>query len=206
MIETTLGLIRHGETRWNREKRIQGQKDSPLTQTGRAQARAWSYRLAVQSWDCLLSSDIKRSVETAKQINRVLNLPLETEPGLREQDWGRWVGHTVLQLRQEMPDELAAQERAGWDFCPPGGERREDVWRRCRKSLTAAAGRRPGGRILVVCHSGVIKAVIYKLCHRGFLPSEPPLIAPLQLHLLRCQGGVLALGRVNGVALEGKGR
>lgn len=202
---TTLGLIRHGETRWNREKRIQGQKDSPLTQTGRSQARVWGCRLAAHSWDCLLSSDLKRSVETAEQINRVLNLPLETEPGLREQDWGQWTGRTVLQLRREMPDELAAQEQAGWDFRPPGGERRKDVWRRSRKALTAAANRRPGGRILVVCHSGVIKAVIYKLFCRAFLPSEPPLIAPLHLHLLRCQEGVLTLDRVNGFALEENG-
>jgi len=204
MIETTLGMIRHAETRWNREKRIQGQTDSPLTRTGRSQASAWGRRLADQHWDCLLSSDLERSVDTAGQINAVLKLPLETEPGLREQDWGSWTGQTVLQLRQEMPGELAVQEQAGWNFCPPGGERREDVWHRTRQALVTAGGRWPGGRILVGCHAGVIKALIYRLCRRAFLPSEPPLIAPFHLHLLRCKGEALVLDTVNALALEPK--
>ena len=202
MEETILGLIRHAETRWNREKRIQGQTDSPLTRTGRSQVRRWGRRLADQPWDGLLSSDLERSIETARQLNRYLHLPLETEPGLREQDWGAWTGRTVLQLRQETPAALAAQEQAGWDFCPPGGECRRDVWQRSRKALAAAARQRPGGRILVVCHAGVIKAVLYRLCGRAFLPSEPPLIQPFRLHLLRCTGDDLTLDRINAMALD----
>ena len=118
---TTFGVIRHAQTEWNRERRIQGWSDSPLTLEGERQAEGWGAHLQTMPWTLVLASDIGRALATARIVNRRLGLPLLTDHRLRELDWGQWTGKTVRQLRGEVPDIVAAQERAGWDFQAPGG-------------------------------------------------------------------------------------
>jgi len=198
---TRFGLIRHGETGWNRQKVIQGRTETRLNPTGRAQARLWAVRLAEFPWDRILASDLLRARETAGVINQELKLALHPESGIREQDWGTWTGSTVKELRAAQGDRVAAQESAGWDFRPPEGESRRDVLQRSSRALLAAAQRWPGNRILVVTHSGVLKCLIYHLTGRRFLPDEPPLIRPYHLHWLQITSDGLALDRVNALAL-----
>jgi probable phosphoglycerate mutase len=199
---TRFGLIRHAPTCWNQEKRIQGHGDSPLTDEGKVQAAHWGRILEPFSWNRILSSDTGRALETAERINRVLNLPLTTDGRLREQDWGRWVGKTIAQIKSEAPQELAGQIRAGWDFRPPGGEDRQHVLKRsCRALMEAAAGW-PGDNILVVTHEGVIKGILYHLCGRKFLPSEPPILKSYRLHRVACDTHGLKLEEMNAVELD----
>ena len=115
------GLVRHAQTIWNREKKIQGQSDSPLTSDGKIQALRWGGLLKQFSWNRILASDIGRAMETAKIINQALKLSLQTDSRLREQDWGEWTGKTISQLKIDTPRELDTQVGAGWAFCPPGG-------------------------------------------------------------------------------------
>ncbi|MCU0559309.1 MAG: histidine phosphatase family protein [Desulfobacterales bacterium] len=157
------GVIRHAETVWNSEKRIQGQQDSPLTSRGELQAKRWGTALQAFPWNRILSSDSGRAVATAQRINAHLRLPLTLEPRLRELDWGRWTAKTIAQLRAEEADLVAAQERAGWDFQPPGGESRRSQLRRCRRALLDAAAAWPGATILVVAHGGVIRSLVHGL-------------------------------------------
>jgi len=77
--KSSFGLVRHAETVWNREKRIQGQKDSPLTVEGQKFAGLWGRQLAAEPWSRILSSDTGRALETAEWINRSLRLPLATD-------------------------------------------------------------------------------------------------------------------------------
>ena len=201
---TRFGLVRHAQTIWNREKKIQGQSDSPLTPDGKNQALHWGRLLPQVSWNRILASDIGRAMETAKIINQALNLSLQMDSGLREQDWGQWTGKTISQLKTDSPRELEEQVRAGWDFCPPGGEGRRSVLDRSRQTLRDAAEKWPGDDILVVTHEGVVKSVIYHLCGRKYLPGEPAIIKPYQLHWLVFDRKRLRLEKLNALAMEPK--
>jgi broad specificity phosphatase PhoE len=200
--KTRFGLMRHAQTKWNRDKKIQGHQDSPLTADGEKQAQQWGTLLEQYSWDRIFASDIGRALETAKRVNAVLKVPLTADPRLREQDWGMWVGKTIAQVKAEQPLELAEQIRAGWDFCPPGGEDRKSVLARSQKALQEAWGRWPGENILVVTHEGVIKSLVYHLSGRKFLPSEPPLLKSYRLHRLVYDGDGIGLEKINALALN----
>jgi probable phosphoglycerate mutase len=202
---TRFGLMRHAQTAWNAEKRIQGQQDTELTTVGQQQAESWGRLLAGFHWNSILCSDLNRARATANIINAFLKLPLSFDHRLREQDWGQWVGKTVKQLRREEPQLLAEAENAGWKFRPPEGEDRIDVWERSSQALVQAAGQRTGDTILVVCHGGVIKCLLYKLYGRRFQPTEPRLIKSYHLHWLVCDGNGLQVEEINAVRFDGEG-
>ena len=196
------GLIRHAQTVWNREKKIQGQSDSPLTADGARQASSWGRRLLQFPWDRILASDTGRALTTAERINAFLKIPLETDPRLREQDWGQWVSKTIPQIQTEAAQVLEEQINAGWNFCPPGGESRESVLKRSQEALIEAADRFPGDNLLVVTHEGVVKGLIYHLCGRKFLPTEPRLLQSYRLHWLVFDRGGLQIEKVNALKLD----
>ena len=195
------GLIRHAQTIWNREKKIQGHNDSPLTADGERQASNWGQILLRYSWDRMLASDADRALATVEKINAFLKIPIEIDSRLREQDWGHWVGKTVAQIQTESAELLDEQTSAGWDFCPPGGEDRKSVLARSRGALEDAFNRWPGENILVVTHEGVIKCLLYYLSGRKFLPSEPPFLKSYHLHVLAQDRDGLRLEAVNALAL-----
>ena len=85
---TRFGLIRHAATRWNRQRRIQGQKDSALTRDGELSAARWGRMLRQLPWHRILASDTGRAVKTAELVNGTLNLPMETDPRLRGAELG----------------------------------------------------------------------------------------------------------------------
>ncbi len=198
---TRFGLLRHSLTEWNREKRIQGQTDTPLSLPGERQARQWGESLKAFPWNRILVSDARRALDTAALINESLEVPIHCDPRLREQDWGEWTGKTVTQLKREAPLLLAEQEQAGWNFCPPRGEARHTVRDRSLKAIAAAWEKWGGERILVVTHEGVIKCLLYDLCGRRFLPEEPELIPPRSLHWLIHDRRCLRIDQLNALAL-----
>jgi probable phosphoglycerate mutase len=191
---TRFGLMRHAETEWNREKRIQGQKDSPLTSEGRRQARQWGRALSRYSLDHLVTSDLGRATLTANLINQELGLASTVESRLREQDWGEWSGLKVSDLDT---DEIRAQERMGWHFRPPSGESRLEVLERSRQALASIARRLRGERVVVVAHGGVIRCLLYRLFARRYVPEEQPFIKPYRLHWVYYDGAGFHLERLN---------
>ncbi len=199
---TRFGLVRHAENIWNREKRIQGQSDSALTDKGKQDADNWGRRLSRFSWDRILMSDSGRALETAARINNHLQVPIESDPRLREQDWGRWTGRRITQIETEVSSLLQEEQMRGWKFCPPGGEDRLGVWHRSHGALIEAANRWRGDTILIVSHEGVIKSLIYHLAGRRFLPDEPALIKSYNLHWLIFSNNVLRIEAVNALALR----
>ena len=192
---TYFALMRHAETTWNREKRIQGQQDAPLTSNGREQAMSWGCALARHRLDYMLSSDLGRATHTATLINHSLLLPCSLEPRLREQDWGSWSGSKLSDLLNT--NELKAQVKLGWDFRPSKGESRLEVLHRSRQALLDIAQQMKGNRILVITHGGVIRCLLYRLCDRKFIPDEPPLIKPYRLHWLSCNNENFQVHRLN---------
>lgn len=201
---TRFGLIRHAATLWNDQKRIQGQLDSPLSPAGQLQAKNWGGKLKDMPWQRIITSDLGRARETTALINTTLCLPVIVEPRLREQDWGSWSGCTLARLRQKNHDLLQRQIRAGWDFRPPAGESRQEVLHRCLQTLRRIGATCPGEHILIVCHEGVIKCLLYHLLNRRFLPEEAKVIQGFHLHLLELQGEKLYLAQMNLLALQGR--
>lgn len=199
---TRFGLIRHAQTVWNQEKRIQGQNDSPLSEQGQRQAAAWGHDLKRFSWSRILASDSGRALATAESINASLKVPLSIDSRLKEQDWGRWAAKTVRQLEAEAPQMLDQQIKAGWDFCPPGGESRYRVLNRCQAALQEAAERYAGQILLVVTHEGVVKALIYHLYGRKFLAGEPAILKSYQLHWLVYRNSGLQIEKINALKLS----
>jgi len=192
---TRFALLRHAETEWNREKRIQGQQDAPLTSKGRQQAERWGLALARYELDHMITSDLGRAKLTGILINLNLDLPHSEEPRLREQDWGCWAGLNFRDLLKVK--ELKAQERMGWYFRPLEGESRLEVFERSSQALVDAAKSFTGKRVLVVTHGGVIKCLLYRFFHRDFLPEEPPLLEPYRLHWLSYDGRGFQIDRLN---------
>jgi broad specificity phosphatase PhoE len=198
---TRFGLVRHAETLWNREHRIQGHRDSALTAKGKKDADSWGRQLSRFSWDLMLMSDSGRAAETAGIINKHVQAPVDCDPRLREQDWGRWTGQMMTQVEIEAARRLQTQPEAGWQFCPPGGEDRLSVWHRSHQALTEAAVRRRGDTIMVVTHEGVIKSLAYHLSGRNFLPDEPELLKPYHLHWLVYTGRDIQIEKLNALKL-----
>ena len=196
---TRFGLLRHMETEWNKQKRIQGHSDSPLTAEGKASANQWGSILKTLPINRILTSDLGRVIETAQTINRHLKLPIIEEMRLREQYWGQWEGLSIPEI--ENTEEFIKGKSSGWDFRPLDGESRQEVWQRSHEALIQAADTWSGDTVLVVTHEGVIRCLIYRLCGRKLLPSESPLIKSMHLHWLVCQDGRLKIEEINAIQL-----
>ncbi|KAF0233669.1 MAG: putative phosphoglycerate [Desulfovibrionaceae bacterium] len=188
---TLLALIRHARTEWNAAGRIQGHEDSPLTPDGLEAARSWAGTLAPFNFSALYSSPLGRAMHTATVVGGPLGLDPVPVPDLREQAFGEWTGRTVAELRAQ--GLLAPQEALGWAFTPPGGEDRRAVLERAWNCLMDIAARHVGQSVLAVTHEGVLRALLYALKGRDYLPSEPKILAPRALHILRAQDGCLRI-------------
>ena len=199
---TRFGLMRHAPTVWNLQKRIQGIEDTDLTDDGRDLAKRWGRRLAGYTWDRILTSDLGRARQTAHLVNAALGVPILAVPEFREMDWGLWTGMTLKAVKSVYGDQLAELEKDGWQFRPPEGESRYAVWQRARAGLLKAAAAWPGQTILVVAHEGVIKALVYGLRRRAYLPTETPILKSGFLHWLESCQGTLSLKSLNALALN----
>lgn len=141
---TTLLLVRHGETDWNADGRLQGHTDRPLSDYGRRQARQLASELEAEELEAIYSSDLARARETADIVGEQLGLPVELEPDLREKDWGNWEG-------------LSLVERDRVEFV---GESTEAHQERTLRALRRIAEGHPGdSRVLVVTHGGSMRRV-----------------------------------------------
>lgn len=191
------GLLRHGETEWNTKKRIQGLNNSPLTAKGISQTKEWAKTLQQWEWDQIYASDLGRVKQTTEILNQSLQLPTFFDKRLREQNWGDWEGLTIPALKRDYKEELTKRVALGWEFSAPGGETRSSVLERVYKSLQSISQNHPGKRTLIVCHQGVIKALLYHLSNRQFLPEEDPLIQHNNFHIISCTQNNFNIERLN---------
>lgn len=155
---TELVLVRHGETAWNHDRRLQGQTDVELSERGREQARRLAARLAPERFVAAYASDLKRAWETATIALVAHDVPLVAEPALREVHLGDWQGRTIAELRESAPGELARVWGDPVDQAPRGGESRGQLRERVVAGILAIADRHPDGQVLVVGHGGALRA------------------------------------------------
>ncbi len=194
---TAFGLLRHGKTEWNSVKKIQGSADSPLTQEGIENTKAWIPILKKFNWDRILASDLGRVKQTVEIINSGLKLPVVFDKRLQEQSWGEWEGLTIPYIKEYLCAELEKRVAMGWDFSAPGGESRIQVKSRVFEILREATEKWPGQRILTICHQGIIKCTLYSMVNREFVPGEDPLLKLNCLHIIKNQTGDFEVDQLN---------
>jgi len=159
MGETTLIVIRHGETPWNREKRMQGTTDTPLSDIGQAQARAVGRRLAGRGFAALYTSDLARARDTARAIAEHTGRDFVTDPRLQERRFGIFEGLTAGEIEKRFPEEHARFVSRDPDYEVPGGECARRFSERCLGCLSEIAGRHRGEEIVVVTHGLVLDSL-----------------------------------------------
>lgn len=159
-------LARHGETADNRDRRFQGQKDVPLNDTGREQARALAEAARGEGLVALYTSPLSRARETAEIVGAELGLEPRPDDRLKEVDVGDWEGRLKDDIAREDPDGWAAFGRGGEEWRFPGGESLPQQQKRVIAALVdiTQAGDLPA---LVVCHRGVIRAALAHTHIRG---------------------------------------
>ena len=156
---TQLWLVRHGETEWNRDGRVQGHLDVPLSERGIEQARTLARWLAEEPIAAVYTSDLQRARHTAEIIAGG-RLPLHVEARFREAAFGEFQGLTGAEAEARFPGAYAAWRRDAVRNRPPGGETLEDLLARCVAAAGEILPRHQGQTIVVVAHGGPIRATV----------------------------------------------
>jgi len=144
-------LLRHGQTPMSVQKRYSGRTDAPLTDTGIRQAAAAAKRLALAGIDAIVTSPRQRAVRTAEEVAAATGIPVLTDDGFRETDFGAWEGLTFREVRERWPSELTTW-LADPSVAPPGGESFTDVSERVTAALHRVLAGRPRQTVLIVSH------------------------------------------------------
>jgi len=185
-------MVRHGQTDWNAESRLQGQKDIPLNETGRRQATENGATLArmlrrdASAFD-FVSSPLGRTRETMERLRQAMDLdPLEyrVDERLKEVSFGSWEGFTLPELKLQTPERIAARRLAKWDFIPPGADAESYEILSWRVGAWLKDVSKP---TICVSHGGVIRA-LFKLLGK-MEPDEAAAAAIPQDRILRVVDG-----------------
>lgn len=162
MHATRIVAIRHGETAWNVDTRIQGHLDIALNDTGQWQARQVAKALAAEPLTAIYSSDLQRAHATAHAIAQASGAPLVPEPGLRERSFGTLEGRTFAEIETELPEQARRWRQRDPHFAPEGGETLVQLRERIAATTHRLAAQHSGGLIVLVAHGGVLD-VLYRL-------------------------------------------
>ena len=191
---TLLGMIRHGRTAWNEEGRLTGRADISLTDQG--QAALAGVRppkiLDGANWHV---SPLRRGQETARIIG-CRNIDFRTDERLIEMDFGTYEGRTLIELRDDPAENMAANENSGLDFQPPDGESPRMVQLRLRPFLEELG--KGGGRHIAVAHKSIIRAVFAEAYNWDMMGRPPVKLYWDRVHLFSIDNLCrLSPGRMN---------
>jgi 2,3-bisphosphoglycerate-dependent phosphoglycerate mutase len=193
-------LVRHGQSTWNREHRIQGQLDPPLSEEGRRQAARLAERFAGRRFAGLYASDLKRAFETAEVLGAINGLAPQPRERLREVFLGDWEGLRTDEIAQRFPDAWAGWvEEPDWDVVP-GGEGAAAFDARVSAELDEIVARHAHGDVLVVTHGGVIQVALHRVVGRASRGLFPFKIQNASISMLEKRDGRTVIAGVNDVA------
>jgi broad specificity phosphatase PhoE len=183
-------LARHGETDWNKERRIQGgSSNPPLNERGREQAENLALRLKQDKIQAIYSSPLQRCLDTAKTIAHYHQLEVKTEPSLREIEAGELEGITLAELGKRFSELLTINTTDGEFPKVPGGESLPEVQQRGWSTVQRLSEKHPDGAMVLVSHYFVILSIICSVL--GLSLS--------QIYRLR-----LSIGSISIINLDGK--
>lgn len=186
---TTLILIRHGETAWNRDKRIQGHLDIPLSEVGLAQAARLARRFQRARTagggriDVLYSSDLSRAAQTAAPLGDVCGLPVVQTKHLRERSYGAFEGLTADEIHAAYPESYVRWQSRDIHYAMPDGESLSGFYRRIVEGVQQLVDRHVGAHIACVAHGGVLDC-LYRWA--AGLPLDAPRTYPLLNASINC--------------------
>ena len=191
--------MRHGESIWNAERRVQGQLDPPLSAEGRRQAGQLARRLAGRQLAGFYTSDLERAKETARVIGEAVGLAPEPMPGLREIYLGEWEGLRTDELAARFPSAWKRWVREpDWDLVP-GAEGAAAFELRVGEAVAAIFERHPQGEVLVVTHGGVIQVALHEAIGRTSRGLFVFKIQNTSISILERRHGRLTVGGVNDI-------
>jgi 2,3-bisphosphoglycerate-dependent phosphoglycerate mutase len=163
MASARLFLVRHGETVWNLEGRMQGHLDSPLTERGIAQAHRLALRLVAARPVALYASDLGRTLATAAPIAQACGVRIDTDPALRERHLGVFQGLTQGEIEAQHPDVWRRYRSEGPDYVVPDGESARQRFERSREALARIAAAHTGESVVIVAHAGTLDSA-FRAC------------------------------------------
>ena len=167
---TRVLAIRHGETDWNVERRIQGQLDVPLNATGRWQVDRLALAVADEGLAAVYASDLLRAFETAQAVARGSGRRIVTDVGLRERGFGAFEGLSYAEISQRWPEQSERWRRRDPEFGAPGGETLNQFYARSVSTAARLAALHPGQTIALVSHGGVMDC-LYRAASRVALDA-----------------------------------
>jgi 2,3-bisphosphoglycerate-dependent phosphoglycerate mutase len=194
---TNILLIRHGETAWNAERRLQGHLDIALNREGERQAELLAAALSHEPVDAIVASDLLRARQTAQALSRPRRLPVQLDRALRERCYGGFEGLLYSEIAQRFPNEFAAWQGRDVDAVLPAGVNQGETFRQFHSRVTGAVLRwakaHPGRTLALVAHGGVLECA-----YRAALgmPLETPRdfkVLNASINRFVVEGGVLKL-------------
>jgi len=165
---TRLCIVRHGETDWNVERRIQGHTDIPLNATGRAQALAMAFNAAHHRFQAVYSSDLSRAMETARALAEREDHTVRPEPRFRERHYGLFQGMTAVEAQARYPEAHARYIARDPDYDFETGEDMHAFAARIFDGFRWIARHHEDQTVLVACHSGVLDILYRRATGRPF--------------------------------------
>lgn len=180
--KTTLYIVRHGETEWNVERRMQGHMDSPLTALGARQAQWLGEAMKDTAIDCIYASSSGRTDMTARLIRGERDIPIISTDALKEIHMGDWEGQLADELRRTYPDQFEAFWYEPTEYKGVNGETFEELRHRVLPYVQSMIADNEGKSILIVTHTVVVKTLMAYFEHRH--PDQlwdPPHIQPTSL-------------------------
>ena len=192
---TRILAIRHGETAWNVDARMQGQLDIPLNDTGRWQAHRLALAVSDEDIAAVYASDLLRAFQTAQAVAKGCGRPIVTDIGLRERGFGVFEGFTFNEIEARWPQQSERWRRRDPDFAPDGGESLRDFYARSIEATTRLAAAHPGETIALVAHGGVMDC-LYRAASRLDLqaPRSWQLLNASVNRLLLTESGLTLVG------------
>jgi len=167
-MKTTVILVRHGQTEWNRVERFRGRADVPLNDTGLKQAEATGCRVAA-AWQpvAIYSSPLSRAVKTAEAIGAAAGLDVEIHAGLADIDYGDWQALTPDEARAKWPEMVATWYQAPHLVRIPGGETLDELRVRAMRTTADLVARHIGQTIVLVSHTVINRIILLGILGLG---------------------------------------
>ncbi len=186
-------LLRHGQTDWNAERRLQGHLDMPLNAVGRRQAEQLAQALAAEGVAAIYSSDLLRAQQTAQPLAQRLGLPVALDQALRERHFGHLEGLSYAEIDQRFPEDARGWRQREPGFAPGGGETLADFSERAVAALTRLAAPHEGQVIAVFTHGGVLDCLYRRAAGIELKAARSWQLGNASINRLLCTGAVFVL-------------
>lgn len=195
---TTILLVRHGQTEWNRVERFRGRATIQLNDNGLEQARQTAVWISkMHKPTAVFSSPMARAMQTAMEIAQPLGLKVVSSEGLNDIDYGKWQGLTPQEVRAEWPELMAEWNRHPENVQIPNGETLRQVQERAMETVYQICDFHPSSEILLVSHTVVIRLILLKVLGLGMESFLRIHQDPCGVNVFSSEGSNFILHRLN---------